>query len=88
MKVKKICANEGWDEAVKFDKAWAEREEADIKKAEKKAAMQQELNNVGDAKIHTEVKLGIPIDLLVRLGRFQGYIGSKLCENCFCIDVN
>lgn len=75
--VKRIDANQGRDEAEAYEKAWKKREEADFKTAEKKAELQKELDTVGDEAIHTEVQLGIPLDLLERLGRYQGYIGSK-----------
>jgi hypothetical protein len=39
--------------------------------------LQRELDIVGNEAIHTGVQLGIPLDLLERLGRCQGYIGSR-----------
>ena len=77
LKIQRIDANEGRDEAVAYEKAWAKREQDDTKKAMKRAEMQRELQEHGDENISTQVQLGIPLDLLERLGRYQGYIGCK-----------
>jgi hypothetical protein len=77
LSVHKIIANEGLEESLAYELSWRQREQDDMKKAEKRAEMQQELMSVGDESIHTAVAAGIPIDLLERLGRYQGYIGGK-----------
>jgi len=74
--IKRINANQGREEGEAYEKAYLKREQDDYKKAEKRAELQRELDTVGDEAIHTEVQqMGIPLDLLVRLGRYQGYIG-------------
>ncbi|KAI2512699.1 Protein kinase C conserved region 2 [Fragilaria crotonensis] len=78
-KILKISANEGHEEAVAYEEAWQKREQDDMKKAEKRAEMERVLQEHGNESIHTQVNLGIPLDLLERLGRYQGYIGS-VCQ--------
>jgi C2 domain len=73
----KIKAYEGRDEAISCEEAWKKREEEDTKRAEKRADLERELQEHGDENIHTQVQMGIPLDLLERLGRYQGYIGSE-----------
>lgn len=82
-KIQKISANEGREEAVAFEEAWRKREEDAMSKAEKRAEMERVLQEQGNANIHTQVNLGIPLDLLERLGRYQGYIGSKWSNTCW-----
>jgi hypothetical protein len=82
----RIQAFEGRDEAIACENAWKKREEEDMKKAEKKADLERELQEHGDENIHTQVQMGIPLDLLERLGRYQGYIGSEYkVSYCFLI---
>ena len=49
--------------------------------ADKKAELLKEINSIEGVNIHTEVSQQgvIPLDLLVRLGRYQGIIG-KVCR--------
>jgi C2 domain len=77
LKIQRIDANEGREDAEAYEKAWQKREQDDLRRAEKRAEMQRELQEHGNENIHTQVQLGIPLDLLERLGRYQGYIGCK-----------
>lgn len=71
----RINARQGAEEAEAYDKAWTERLERDQRAAQRRAEMQQELNDIGDENIQTEVQGGLSISLMQRLGRYQGYIG-------------
>jgi hypothetical protein len=79
--VKCIKEFEGAEAARAYELAWKKRLDKDRKLAEKKAELLQEINNIGDVNIHTEVSQQsvIPLDLLLRLGRYQGIIG-RLCK--------
>ena len=69
------------------EKARQEKLEKEQKVAEKKAEMQHEITEVGDDKIVTKESQGpsiIPKDLLERLGRYQGIVGSKYSFVCRC----
>mmetsp|Transcript_25709 Transcript_25709/g.28797 ORF Transcript_25709/g.28797 Transcript_25709/m.28797 type:complete len:1027 (-) Transcript_25709:81-3161(-) len=79
--VKRIKEFEGAEAALAYELAWKKRVDKDRKMAEKKAELLQEINNIGDVNIHTKVSQQgvIPLDLLLRLGRYQGIIG-RLCE--------
>ena len=68
---------EGWEAAKAYDKAWAKRLEEDRLVAEKKAELEQEIQNIGDDTIYTKVRgEAIPLDLVKRLARYQGYVGT------------
>ena len=73
--VLRIDAKENYEEEQVFENAWKKRIETDMKAAEKRAEMEQQLYDIGDETIHTEVKGGITMELLDRLGRYQGYVG-------------
>jgi hypothetical protein len=75
--IQQIEARQGWTEAQAYDEAWKKRLEADEKVAAKRAALEQEIIKVGDDAIQTKVANIIPIDLLERLGRYQGMIGRE-----------
>lgn len=79
--VKAIREYEGAEAAKAYELAWEKRVEKDRKIAEKKAELLQEINNIGDVNIHTEVsnQAFIPVDLLNRLGRYQGIVG-RMCR--------
>jgi hypothetical protein len=77
-----IRAYEGDKEAQAYEKDMRDRLEKDLKLAEKKAELQQELSSCGDDNISTEVNkagLIIPADLQARLTRWQGIIG-RICK--------
>eukprot|EP00536_Pseudo-nitzschia_multiseries_P001620 jgi/Psemu1/294478/fgenesh1_pm.21_\ len=79
--VKCIKEYEGAEAAKAYELAWKKRVEKDLKIAEKKAELLQEINNIGDVNIHTEVpnQAFIPVDLLNRLSRYQGILG-RMCK--------
>ena len=71
---------EGAEEAKKYEDAWKKRLEEDRMIAARKAEMMQEISDIGDVNIHTQVSQGpIPIDLLNRLARYQAIVG-RLCK--------
>jgi hypothetical protein len=76
----RINAFEGAEKAKQYEDAWKKRLDADMEAAEKMAKLQQELQRVGDDAIQTTVTAGIPIDLLARLSRYQGIIGSEYSQ--------
>lgn len=78
--VLRIDPKENYEEEQAYENAWQKRMETDMKAAEKKAEMQKELNDIGDETIHTAVKGGITMELLERLGRYQGY-GGAVCRS-------
>lgn len=43
-----------------------------------KASYKQAINTMGDDAIQTKLQVGLPLDLLKTLGRYQGYIGDFL----------
>jgi hypothetical protein len=77
---------EGANEAEAYEKAWSERLEKDQKFAATQAALQAEITNLGDESIQTKLSGGIPLDLLERLGRYQGMIAS-ICRYCRFIKI-
>jgi hypothetical protein len=82
-----IKENEGHDAAQAYEGAWKKRLEEDLLVAEKKAALQQQINTIGDDTISTKVLAGgIPLDLVVRLGRYQGIVG-RVCRSFRLIKI-
>jgi C2 domain len=77
--VRCITANQGAKEAEAYEKEWQDRLEKDERLAAKQAAMQQEIADLGDDAIHTKLPGGIPLDLFVRLTRYQGIFG-RMCK--------
>lgn len=73
-----IEPNQGAGEADSYEKSWKERLENDEKIAAQQAELQQKLLDIGDESIHTKLTGGIPLDILVRLTRYQGILG-RLC---------
>jgi hypothetical protein len=73
-----ITEYEGSEAAQAYDQAWSKRLEEDRKVAEKKAELQLHLDSIGDENISTKADWGaiLPLDLLNRLGRYQGIIGG------------
>lgn len=80
-RVKCIKEFEGAEAARQYEHAWKKRIDKDRKMADKKAELLKEINSIEGVNIHTEVSQQgvIPLDLLVRLGRYQGIIG-KVCR--------
>mmetsp|Transcript_3353 Transcript_3353/g.7935 ORF Transcript_3353/g.7935 Transcript_3353/m.7935 type:complete len:1186 (-) Transcript_3353:1130-4687(-) len=75
-----IKENEGAEAAKKIELEWQKRIDDDLKIAEKKAELNQIINEIGDDNIHTNVSQGvIPLDMLNRLARYQGII-RRLCD--------
>ena len=80
LETKRIAPREGWEETQAYDKAWADRLAKDQKRRDEKYARIQELNDIGDDKISTKTNgMLIPVDLLVRMARYQGIIGG-ICK--------
>ena len=79
--IKSIKEFEGAEAAKEYEIARKKRLEEDRKIAEKQAALLQEINDIGDDNIHTQVSQAgpIPLDLLLRLARYQAIIG-RLCQ--------
>jgi hypothetical protein len=77
--VRCIKVNQGAKEAEKYEKEWACRLEKDSMLAAKQYEMQQEIATIGDESIHTKVPMGIPLDMIVRLTRYQGIVG-RMCK--------
>lgn len=71
----RIEPGEGVAETEAYEKAWKERLEKDAEEAAAAAARQQHIEKVGDDAIQTKMTALIPIDLLDRLGRYQGILG-------------
>ena len=77
LSVKRIDVEDGWEETKAYDKAWAERLAKDQKKRDDELARFQKINELGNDKIATKVDGFIPLELWVRLARYQGIVGSK-----------
>jgi C2 domain len=77
--VRSIKVNQGAKESEKYEKEWERRLEQDTMLAAKQYEMQQEIASIGDESIHTKVPLGIPLDMIVRLTRYQGIVG-RMCK--------
>ena len=77
--VRGIHVNEGATEAQKYEREWTERLEKDLKLAERKAALAQEVDDLGDENIHTKIGGGLPLDLVARLTRYQGKL-ARICR--------
>jgi hypothetical protein len=76
--VKRIAAEEGLEQTRAYDKAWEDRLAKDQKKRDEEYARIEALNDIGNDKIHTKTDgMLIPLDLLVRMARYQNIIGSK-----------
>jgi hypothetical protein len=76
--VKRIAAEEGLEETRAYEKAWEERLAKDQKRREEEYARIEAINDIGNDKIDTKVDgMLIPLDLLVRMARYQNIIGSK-----------
>ena len=74
-----IKSNQGAKEAEKYEKEWEKRLEKDTDLAAKQYEMQQEIAAIGDEAIHTKAPMGIPLDMIVRLTRYQGIVG-RMCK--------
>lgn len=78
--VRSVQEFEGAEAAKEYEMEWKKRLEEDRKIAEKRAALLQEIDNIGNDNIHTKISGGaIPLDLLLRLARYQGIVG-RLCQ--------
>jgi hypothetical protein len=79
--VKSIKEFEGAEAAEAYELAWKNRVDRDLMIAAKKAELLQEISDIGDVNIHTQVSNQglIPMDIMNRLGRYQG-IMSRLCK--------
>lgn len=76
---------EGDIDAQKYENEWNERIERDLKEAAKRLEEQQQIAKIGDESIHTKM-VGIPIDLLERLGRYQGMV-ARYCEKARFVKI-
>jgi hypothetical protein len=66
------------EETKAYEKAWEERLAKDQKRREEEFARIEAINDIGNDKIDTKVDgMLIPLDLLVRMARYQNIIGSK-----------
>jgi hypothetical protein len=74
-----IEPQEGAKEAEAYEKEYQERIEKDQKIAAQMSQMQQKIADMGDDSIHTKITTGIPLDLMVRLTRYQAIVG-RLCQ--------
>jgi hypothetical protein len=81
-----INPHQGAKEAEAYEKAWSERLEKDQKFAATQAALQAEITTLGDVSIQTKLGGSIPLDLLERLGRYQGMI-ARYCRYCRFIKI-
>lgn len=70
-----IEANQGADELQAQDEALRERIAQDKKFMEKKEAIEKEIEEIANFKVHTDSKL-VPVELLVVLGKVQGIVGG------------
>lgn len=79
--IKSIKEFEGAEAAEAYELDWKKRVDRDLKIAAKKAELLQEISDIGDVNIHTQVpnQAFIPVDILKRLGRYQG-IMSRMCK--------
>ena len=77
--VRSIKVNQGAKEAERYEQEWERRLEKDADLAAKQYEMQQEIATIGDEAIHTKVPMGIPLDMIVRLTRYQGIVG-RMCK--------
>jgi C2 domain len=77
--VRSIKVNQGSIEAEKYEMEIQDRVEKDLSQAAKQYEMQQEIASLGDESIHTKLPMGIPLDMFVRLTRYQGIIG-RMCK--------
>jgi C2 domain len=77
--VRSIKVNQGAKEAERYEKEKQERVEKDLSHAAKQYEMQQEIASLGDESIHTKLPMGIPLDMFVRLTRYQGIVG-RMCK--------
>jgi hypothetical protein len=67
---------EGEEATRAYELEWEKRLEEDRKVAEKRAALQQAIDTIGDDEIKTKLlPSGIPLEMLNKLGRFQRIIG-------------
>ena len=76
--VSMIKEYEGAEEAKAYENAWKARLEEDQLVAAHQLKLQTELNEIGDDNISTKIPLkgAIPLDILVRLTRWQGIAGT------------
>eukprot|EP00934_Nitzschia_sp_Nitz4_P008726 Nitzschia sp. Nitz4//scaffold61_size107673//28299//31553//NITZ4_004228-RA/size107673-snap-gene-0.43-mRNA-1//1//CDS//3329555689//8716//frame0 len=71
-----IKAFESAERAKAYEEAWANRRKDDLRMAEERLKLQEELMKIGDDNISTKTpQSAIPLDLLERLSRWQGIIG-------------
>jgi hypothetical protein len=77
--IRSIKSNQGAKEAEKYERDWEKRLQRDADLAAKQYEMQQEIATIGDEAIHTKVPMGIPLDMIARLTRYQGIVG-RLCK--------
>lgn len=81
-----INPHEGAKEAEAFEKEWSDRIKKDLKFAATQAAMQAEISSIGNDSIQTKTFGGISLDLLEKLGRYQGMI-ARCCRYCRFIKI-
>ena len=77
--IRSIKVNQGAKEAEIYEQEWESRLQKDSDIAAKQYEMQQEIATMGDDAIHTKVPIGIPLDMIVRLTRYQGIVG-RMCK--------
>ena len=77
---------EGKDDGEAYERAWCERQEKDQAFAAQQAAMQQEIIDIGDETIQTKTESMIPLDLLIRLARYQAIVGG-ICKQLRMVKI-
>ena len=83
-----IHSMEGNKESSEYESYWRDRIQKDIDAATLKAEQRQLLTKLGSGDIHTKMNAEdfIPLELLSKLGRWQGMIG-RFCMRCRWIKV-
>lgn len=80
--IKRIASYENQEKTQAYEKEWAARLARDQQKRDEEFARLEEINHIGNDKIDTKTDgMLIPIDLLLRLARYQNIIGSKSAQS-------
>lgn len=79
----KIRQSENWERTQEFEQVMSDWRQKYDDEINERAAMDEKLLNIGNENISTDVAAGqiIPVELLNRLGRYQGIVG-RLCARC------
>lgn len=73
-----IQSMENIEEVLNYENTWKKKLERDDKIAAIHTELDQFVNDeIGDEDIHTKTTTGLEIDLFIKLGRWQGIVGSK-----------